>query len=259
MFKKLLIVGVTAILGVMALQGSRLGSFLLSEARTLRERAEAAIPPEREIARLRYELRQLDKDIYEVVNKLAKENVQTAQLEERVKQLRESQARQRELLEARAEVIKKAQDTVAFDNRRLTVPQAKQLLEEGVQRYTLQEKTLASLEQALATRQRIRETLRQQLEAMKTQKAELAAKIDALEADLMVLKLQQIESKYQTDDSRLAQIKESIRNLQMQIDVEREKLHLLPTALEGAPSRTAEKSVDDIMAPLRTDAAASSN
>lgn len=256
MFKKLLITGVAAIVGVMALQGTRLGSFLMSEARSLRERAEAAIPPEREIARLRNELRKLDKDIYDVVNQLARESVQTAQLEERVKELRASQGRMRELLEARAEVIKKAQDTVVFDNRKLTVAQAKQVLEESVRRFTTQQKTLESLEQALSTRQRIRDTLRQQLETMKAQKAELATAIDSLEAELTVLRLQQMESRYQTDDTRLARLKEGIRNLQTQIEVEREKLRLLPSALEGTPAPSSDKSVDDIMAPLRNQSAA---
>jgi chromosome segregation ATPase len=251
MLKKLLIVGAVSFLAVAALQGTRLGSFLMSEARSLRERAEAAIPPEREIARLRHEVRKLDKDILEVVNQLAKENVQTSQLESRVKELRASQGRAKELLEARAEAIKKAQEFVVFDNRKLTVAEAKAMLEEGVRRYTLQQKTLESMEQALATRLRIRDTLAKQLEVMKGQKAELTATIDALEAELQVLKLQQMESKYQTDDTRLARIKEGIRELQAQIQVEREKLRLLPAALESSPAPAADKSVDDIMAPLR--------
>jgi len=251
MLKKLLIVGGIGFLAVAALQGTRLGSFLLSEARSLRERAEAAIPPEREIARLRNEVRKLDKDIFEVVNQLAKENVQTSQLEARVKELQASQGRTKELLEARAEAIKKAQQFVIFDNRKLTIAEAKALLEEGVRRYTLQQKTLESMEQALATRQRIRDTLARQLEVMKGQKAELTATIDALEAELQVLKLQQMESKYQTDDTRLARIKEGIRELQTQIQVEREKLRLLPAALEHTATPVSDRSVDDIMAPLR--------
>jgi chromosome segregation ATPase len=120
-----------------------------------------------------------------------------------------------------------------------------------VRRYTLQQKTLESMEQALATRQRIRDTLARQLEVMKGQKAELTATIDALEAELQVLKLQQMESKYQTDDTRLARIKEGIRELQTQIQVEREKLRLLPAALENTATPASDKSVDDIMAPLR--------
>ncbi|MCS7022930.1 MAG: hypothetical protein NZU63_14010 [Gemmataceae bacterium] len=251
MFKKLVIVGLASVVTVMALQGTRLGSFLLSEARSLRERAEAAIPPEREIARLRQEIRKLDKDMYEIVDQLAKENVQTTQLQERIKELQVSQGRAKELLEARAEAIKKADQYVVFDNRKLTLAQARQMLEEGVRRYTLQQKTLESMEQALAARLRIRDALMQQLETMKNQKLELAAAVDTLEAELTVLKLQQMESKYQTDDSRLAHIKESIRNLQTQIQVEREKLRLLPTALEGLPAPGTDKSVDEIMAPLR--------
>ena len=42
-----------------------------------------------------------------------------------------------------------------------------------------------------------------------------------------------------------------MRELQAQIQVEREKLRLLPAALESSPVPAADKSVDDIMAPLR--------
>ena len=59
---------------------------------------------------------------------------------------------------------------------------------------------------------------------MKVQKAELTAAVDAMEAELAVLKLQQMESKYQTDDSRMAKIKEDLRKLKTKVDVEREKL-----------------------------------
>ncbi len=253
MLRNLIIVAIVAVVTVTAFQGTRLGWYVTSELRSLRERAEANIPPEKEVVRLREEVRRLDKDIVEVINQLAKENVQTAQLEERVQEMRKTQGRARELLEARAAAIKNATDFVVFDSRKLTLREAKAVLEDGVRRYQLNQKTLESMEQALQHRLRIRDTLQQQLEALRNQKAELSAAIDALEADLTVLKLQQMESRYQTDDSRLARIKESIRNLQTQIQVEREKLRLLPVGLEESPQSrdSGDKSVDEIMAALK--------
>jgi hypothetical protein len=65
-----------------------------------------------------------------------------------------------------------------------------------------------------------------------------------------------MESKYQTDDTRLAKIKESMRELRKKFDVEREKLKLMPAALDGPVSTAGTKSVDDIMAPLSAPKAA---
>jgi ribosomal protein L29 len=88
---------------------------------------------------------------------------------------------------------------------------------------------------------------------MKAQKAELTATVDELEAQLAALKLQQTESKFQTDDSRMAKIKEDIRNLKTKVDVEREKLKLMPVAHDAAApaAPTGGKSVDDILGGLQ--------
>ena len=58
-----------------------------------------------------------------------------------------------------------------------------------------------------ASREKVKDGLEKQLEALKSQKSELTAAIDALEAEVTMVKLQQMESKYQTDNSRLAKIK----------------------------------------------------
>jgi hypothetical protein len=86
---------------------------------------------------------------------------------------------------------------------------------------------------------------------MRNQKNELSASIDALEAEVAALKLRQMESKYQTDDSRLAKIKEDIRALRKKLDIQTEELNLLPAAIDPpAAKSSAHKSVDDILGPL---------
>ena len=86
---------------------------------------------------------------------------------------------------------------------------------------------------------------------MRNQKRELGAQIDAVEAEYKALQLQQIESKYQTDDTKLARIKESLRTMRTKLDVEKEKLKLTPKVHEAPASTTgAEQSVDEILAPL---------
>lgn len=249
MLKKLVVFGVVGTIAVSALSGTKLLSYLRSEFRSLREEVESKIPPEKEIARLRNEVRLLDKDILTVVNQLARERVEVNQLRAKVEELRAELSKEKELLDARATAIKNATDTVSFGDRKLSVSAAKAELEAGVKRYLNKQKSLQGLELALSTRERVRDTLAKQLEAMKNQKAELVAAIDAIEAELTALKLQQIENKYQTDDSRLARIKEDIRALRTKLEVERETLKLMP-AVHESPVGSGEKSVEEIMAPL---------
>lgn len=253
MLKKMIILGVLGFVAVSAFGGTKFASFVRSEINSARERAESAIPPEKEITRLRGELKMLDKDILTVVNHLAKERVEVRNLEATVAEVAARQSREKELLESRAAAIKSAEGFVTFGNRKLSVDAAKAELEEGVQRYTAGQKSLESFEGLLANRTKVRDTLEKQLEELKDQKVKLATAVDTAEAELTALKLQQMQSKYQTDGTRLAKIKEDLRALNNKVAVEREKLNLMPRVHDKdqpAAAPAANKSVDDIMSPL---------
>ncbi|AMV27046.1 Chromosome partition protein Smc [Gemmata sp. SH-PL17] len=231
---------------------SKIRSDIRAEIREAREEAKNNVPPEEEIARLKKEVTLLDKDIRTLVNHLAKERVEVNQLKDNVDGMVAKQSRDKELLSVRADAIKKAEGQVVFGERKISVAAAKAELEEGVKRYGTNQKSLDAHESLLANRIKVRDTLEKQLETMKNQKSELSNQVDAMEAELAVLKLQQMESKYQTDDTRLAKIKEDMQKLKTRVEVEREKLKLLPAALDEAPAigSNGSKSVDDIMAPL---------
>jgi len=254
--KKLILVAVIGVLAVSAVRGSKWYSHIRSELAGAKEWAESKIPPEKEIARLRNEVKLLDKDLLTVVNQLARERVECNELKDRVAELRTRQAADKDLLQTRAAAIKtaeaNAETQVDFGSRKVALSAAKGDLEDGVRRYTSNQKSLEAMTLTLASRERIRDTLESQLVTLKTKKTEMSSEIDALEAEMTVLKLQQMENKYQTDDTRLAKIKESMRDLRKKLDIEREKLKLMPAALDGPAATTGTKSVDDIMAPLTT-------
>ncbi|MCS6866023.1 MAG: hypothetical protein RMJ56_02175 [Gemmataceae bacterium] len=251
MLKKMVILAVIGFVGVTVLAGTKIGSYIRSEFQEARKRVEDNIAPEKEIARLRNEIKLLDKDILKIVELLAKERVDVQQLEAQVKELAARQEKDKALLTSRAEAIKNATEFVMFGNRKVRIDAAKAELQEGVNRYTAAQKALDAMEQTLAQRIKNRDLLEKQLETLKDQKETLKVAVDGMEAELNALKLQQMESKYQTDDTRLAKIKEDLKKLQTRVDVEREKLKLMPKVFEApATSDISGKSVDDIIAPL---------
>ena len=63
MLKKLVILGVIGFVAVTALGGTKLASYIRSEINSAREKAEANIPPEKELARLRNEIKMLDGEL----------------------------------------------------------------------------------------------------------------------------------------------------------------------------------------------------
>jgi len=87
----------------------------------------------------------------------------------------------------------------------------------------------------------------QHLQALITQKAELETAVAELEADIKMVRVEQVQSKYQDDGTRMAQVKEDLSKLRKRIEVQREKLRL---SKKFDTSSVENKSVDEIMAEL---------
>ena len=256
MFKKLILVAVVGGLAVAAFKGTKWASYARQEIKALREAAEDQIPPEKEVARLRGELKMLDTDIMKVVNQLAKERVECERIKEQVADLRVKQSNSKELLNARRRGHQGSRDG-RRDLRIVRRPQGRPERREGrAGRRGValhQQPEVARLARRdPGAREQVKDQLEKQLEELKNQKLVLANEVDALEAELNRLKLEQMKSKYQTDNTRLSKIKEDMRALKMKVDVEREKLKLMPVAFDNPASASpnAGKSVDDIMAPV---------
>ena len=63
MLKKLVVLGIVGFVAVSAVKGTKFGSYIRSEIDAMKSHCEANIPPEKEIGRLRSEIKQLDKEI----------------------------------------------------------------------------------------------------------------------------------------------------------------------------------------------------
>jgi len=208
--------------------------------------------PEKKLEQLRKEVDGLDKDIDKTAGELAKAIVEVKDLTRETTALRAAVESEGKTLASRGQAIKDATGRVAYGNSTLTVDEAKSRLRRDVDTHVKRKRHLENLEKALATREQIRAKLQEQLDAQIAQKEDLRAALDNLEADLKDLQLQQIESKYQNDDSRMAQVKEKIRKMEKDIEVQKQKLQLLPKVHEepSATTPTRSESVDEILAPV---------
>jgi chromosome segregation ATPase len=255
MFKKLLIAAVVVGAAVVVFKGTRLAGYAKDEIASLKSWVESKVPPEKEIARLRKEVAALDKDIEAVKGKLAREIVECRYIKEDADKLRTRvDAEQVRLIEV-GDQIKAATEQVKYGGRTVNAAQAKEMLKADVTRHLTSKKNLEGMEAGLASREKIKAILEAQLEELKSKKFELASAVDAAEVELKDLQLKQMENKYQFDDTRLAGIKDSLRELRKKIDVEREKLNLAPVGRTDAAPTTGTLSsdtVDDILAPLTT-------
>ncbi len=255
MFKKLIVVAVVGGLAVAALGKSRLGSYVRSEIRSLRESAEDQIPPEKEIARLRDEVGKIDQDLRKVVKQKVALEQERDELLDRKTAIEKNLPGMRDRMNARADVVRSAEDrarggeknvSVVFrEERAVPLLEAKNRLETQVNEVVAAEKELTRIDTKVASLSRIIGKLDTQQVAMKKAKTELDAAVDDLQAELLDLQTQQLESKYATDDTRTSRIKEAIAKQRKKIDLQKREL----AALQGVSDDVAGKSVDEILAP----------
>jgi chromosome segregation ATPase len=257
MFKKLLLVGVIAAAGVFVLKGTKFFGYAKQEVVSWKDWADDQVPVEKKIAQMRKEVVGLDGDLEKVKTELATSIVKVRELTAQSADQRAIVTSDQKQLQARGDAIRDAlaakpeADGKTVKVNAISATEAKERLARDVNVWKSRKTHLDALEQSLAHHERIKATLEQQFDSLRTQKEDLKAQIDAVEAEYKALQLQQIESKYQTDDTRLARIKENLRSMRTKLDVEKEKLKLTPKVHEAPASTTgAEQSVEEILAPL---------
>jgi chromosome segregation ATPase len=257
MIKKLILMAVVGGIAVAALRGTRIGSYVRSEIKAVRDTVEEQVPPEREIARLRAEVRNLDQDHVKVVKQLARLQSDQADTRQRVAELEKRKGEVAEVMRARETAVRAAEArakggevnvSVTLGDQSMSLESGRARLKDSVQSYVDLDQNLSRTRAKLASQGRIVEQLERQRAAFGRMKADLDAAIDTLEEEVHALNLQQMESRYQTDGTRAAQIKEALAAAKKRLDVQRRELALLQDA-DGRPAAAAE-SVDEIMAPV---------
>ncbi len=246
MAKKLILAGIIGVVALVGLKSTKFFGYAKTEANAWSEWAEDQVPVEKKIANLRREVAALDRDIEGTKNQLAKAIVETRELNDESSKLRASLETERKTLMARGEAIK--------DNEKINVSKIKLFddkakLDADVRSFDRRKQSLKSMETTLAHYERTRDILQKQLDTLAAQKTELQSAIDAFELEYKTLQLKQMESKYQTDDTRLSKIKASLKEMRKKLEIEQEKLKLTPRTTPEYQAAT-NKSIDEILAPL---------
>ena len=250
MFKKIAIVGAAGLLTAAVLTQTKAGAYLSHQFDKADQYLESKISPEEEVARIKIEVARLDKDIDKARGSVAEERVEAKLLKGRVADKRTQVETSRVAVEARGKMLREAGQVkvVKWDSHReISYDRAKELLQNQVTAHKTLEKEFKSLETMLAVRERTRDLAEEHLQALVTQKADLEAAVTQLDADIKVAKIEQVQSKFQNDGTRMAEIKESVAKLKKRIEIQRAKLEL---AKQYDKTGVENKSVEEIMKEL---------
>ena len=137
--------------------------------------------------------------------------------------------------------------SVTIGDQSLPLAAGRARLKDTVQTYVDINQNLSRTRAKVESQGRIVEQLEKQRAAFGRLKADLDAAIDELEEQVHAMNLAQMESRYQTDDTRAARIKESIAQAKRRLHEKRIELTLLQS--DGRPAAASE-TVDQIMAPV---------
>lgn len=249
MLKKIILVGAVGLLTAALLTQTKLGSHAKAWLQRTEDRLEAKIPAEEEVRRLKMEVGELDDEIDAARAAVAEERVEAKMLRGKVDDMSTQVKTSRNAVDARAKAITDAGDTrfVKWDGSTINISLAKEKLQAQVNAHKALEKNFKSQETMLNVRERTRDLAEQHLTSLVSQKAELEAALVEMEADIKQLKIEQVESKYQNDGTKMAGVKDSLAKLKKRIEVQREKLNL---AKKYDPKSVENKTVEEIMAEL---------
>ncbi|VTS05155.1 hypothetical protein [Tuwongella immobilis] len=252
MFKKLAVYGTAGLIATGVISQTRLGSYVGTLFNQVTTGLQESVSPELELERIKFELSHLDQDIDHATTQLAEETTAIRLLNEEITATRERLEQSEVALRKRGEELKKGQVNVSIAGRTPSIDEATRLLREDVDRLGSQRRELANQERILSLRQNTQSLVAKQRETLVRQKAELTAAVAEMESDLKLVRLEQMESQYQSDDTRLADIKKSLKDLRRKVMVQKEKLNLV-NQVEEQP--TGGESVDEILGRLNGPAA----
>jgi peptidoglycan hydrolase CwlO-like protein len=251
MFKKVAIVGAAGLLTAAVLTQTKVGAYVTHKFDQADRYLESKIPPEEEVRRIKAEVAGLDKEIDKAQNSFLEERWEAKSLKGKVEEKRTQVENSRQAVDGRGRMMKEASAgrPVKWDGREINYDRAKELLQAQVTAHKNLEKELKALETMFAVRERTRDLAEQHVQALTSQKSELEAAVIELEADIKMARIEQVQSKYQNDGTRMAEVKESLASLRKRIDIQRDKLALVK---KMDRSSVENKSVDEILAELNS-------
>lgn len=219
MIRKLVILGLVVVGGGALFAKSNLGSYLTTSYRRVAGSVEESVPMEFQIDRARNMVRDLEPEIRRSMHIIAKEEVEVASLDERLKVADEKAEKDKsEILRLQADL--KSGDTVFhYAGHRYSEGEVKQDLSRRFNRFKTADATLESMRQMRDARQRNLDAARQKLTAMMSAQRQLQVEVENLEAKLKLVEVAEASSDFQFDDSQLARAKQLISDVRTRLDV----------------------------------------
>jgi hypothetical protein len=222
MFKKVLIAAVAVVIGLAVVKGTWLGSHLRMRACKVRTWVEQSVPPEQEIARLRMELKNLERDDDKHYDKVARMAVQVDRLESEVAKLKGNVNKQESHIRKLREELTGNVEFVLFEGSRYT----KDDLRNDALAFQSLEDNLKSKEANLQAKKKHLTLERKKLTELRTTREQMSTILQRLETSLAEERHAQAASESTIDDSSYRRLRQDMESVRDRIEVLKKKREL---------------------------------
>jgi len=238
--------GVMGTVGLGLLGGLLFGkdmiSYVKSSAKGVRAAAKDSVPIEFELRRARDLLEEIIPEMQANVRVIATEEVEVAALKGEIAKQRESLDGEQSKIKTLRVALEQPRAQYAFAGRNYSHDEVKHDLAARFDRFKESEVILASKVQVLESRERSLDAARQQFAKTVGQKRILESKIEGLTGQYRLVKAASAGSKFQMDNSKLAQTEKLIAQIQKRLDVAERVLAAESKFVEQIPVDTVVES-----------------
>ncbi len=261
MIRKTLITTAAIVLATVIIFGRNTLGYIRTSWGYVHDSVRNSVPVGFEIDRARQMIKDLRPEVRKNMELIAKQEVEVHRLDERIGNLQERLAKDKEQVLRLKTDLAASKETYNYAGRDYTAAEVRTDLANRFDRYKTSEATLTSLRQVHDARVKGLSAARQQLDGMLAQKRQLEVEVENLEARNQMVAAAQTTSNYQFDDSQLGHVKELVQDLKTRLEVsetivkaETEPQGEIP--LDKASPQNIVDQVGDYFAPHKPDAKA---
>ncbi len=219
MIKKLVVSVAAVTILSMLVFGSSATSYMSTSAERVSQAVEDSVPIEFQIDRARKMVRDLEPEIRRSMHVIAKEEVEVANLDERIKKSETKKSKEKSDIIRLQSDLQTGKSVFRYAGHQYTAGEVKQDLSRRFARFKTSDATLGSLSDMRDARQRNLDAARQKLATMMSSQRQLLVEVENLQAKLKLVEVAQASSDLQLDDSQLARAKGLIVDIRARLDV----------------------------------------
>jgi chromosome segregation ATPase len=240
MFKKVLIATLAVVFGLAVIKGTWIGSHLRLNCSKVRAWVKDRVPPEKEIERLKMEIRNLEQNDEEYFDKVAKQRVDVRKLERAVENLKKDLSRRETGIREMRETLTGTGEYVTFNGNRYERASLVEQIRLDARAFQADEATLKSKEEKLKAMKRNLSITEKKFNDLKVVRQQMSTELQLLENALVEERQAQAQAESTIDDAGYQRIRKDMDSIRDKIELLKAKREVKGEASNG-PVRATEK------------------